>query len=122
MSSFGENSVILRQKLNTIFKIKNLQSIIFLKNIEKGFYKDNYLNRKLGRVGQAYGKDDNMNINQQQILEDFKQKVIDCLKKKYNYTKEDIKDCLQERKEIWEQYMKDFSPEITAQGIASGLI
>lgn len=35
----------------TIFRIKNLQSIVFLKNIEKGFYKDNYLNRKLGRVG-----------------------------------------------------------------------
>lgn len=42
----------------TIFKIKNLQ-FAFLKNIEKGFYKDNYLNKKLGRVGQAYGKDAN---------------------------------------------------------------
>ena len=55
-------------------------------------------------------------------LENFKQKVINCLKKKFNYTKEDIEDCLQERKEIWEQYMKDFSPKTTAQGIASGLI
>lgn len=59
-----------------------------------------------------------MEMNQhtkQQNLEFFIQEVI-------NYTKEEINDCLQERKEIWEQYMKDFSPEITAQGIASGLI
>ena len=66
-----------------------------------------------------------MEMNQhtkQQNLELFIQEVINYLKKKYNYTKEKINDCLQERKEIWEQYMKDFSPEITAQGIASGLI
>ena len=71
----------------------------------------------------------------QQNLELFIQEVINYLKKNFNYTKEEINDllgflknspvlndCLQERKEIWEQYMKDFSPEITAQGIASGLI
>ena len=58
----------------------------------------------------------------QQNLELFIQEVINYLKKKFNYTEEEINDCLQERKEIWEQYMKDFSPEITAQGIASGLI
>ena len=62
------------------------------------------------------------NTNQQQVLELFKLEVINCLKKEFNYTKEEIKDCFQERKEIWEQYMKDFSPEIVAQGIASGLI
>lgn len=58
----------------------------------------------------------------QQNLELFIQEVINYLKKKFNYTEEEIKDCFQERKEIWEQYMKDFSPETTAQGIASGLI
>ena len=58
----------------------------------------------------------------QQNLELFIQEVINYLKKKFNYTEEEINDCLQERKDIWEQYMKDFSPEITAQGIASGLI
>ena len=58
----------------------------------------------------------------QQNLELFIQEVINYLKKNFNYTEEEIKDCLQERKDIWEQYMKDFSPEITAQGIASGLI
>lgn len=58
----------------------------------------------------------------QQNLELFIQEVINYLKKKFNYAEEEINDCLQERKEIWEQYMKDFSPEITAQGIASGLI
>lgn len=58
----------------------------------------------------------------QQNLELFIQEVINYLKKNFNYTEEEINDCLQERKEIWEQYMKDFSPEITAQGIASGLI
>lgn len=66
-----------------------------------------------------------MEMNQhtkQQNLELFIQEVINYLKKIFNYTKEEINDCLQERKEIWEQYMKDFSPEITAQGIASGLI
>lgn len=66
-----------------------------------------------------------MEMNQhtkQQNLELFIQEVINYLKKKFNYTEEEINDCLQERKEIWEQYMKDFSPEITAQGIASGLI
>ena len=66
-----------------------------------------------------------MEMNQhakQQNLELFIEEVINCLKKNFNYTKEEINDCLQERKEIWEQYMKDFSPEITAQGIASGLI
>lgn len=66
-----------------------------------------------------------MEMNQhtkQQNLELFIQEVINYLKKKFNYTEEEIKDCFQERKDIWEQYMKDFSPEITAQGIASGLI
>lgn len=66
-----------------------------------------------------------MEMNQhtkQQNLELFIQEVINYLKKKFNYTEEEIKDCFQERKEIWEQYMKDFSPETTAQGIASGLI
>lgn len=66
-----------------------------------------------------------MEMNQhtkQQNLELFIQEVINYLKKNFNYTKEEINDCLRERKEIWEQYMKDFSPEITAQGIASGLI
>ena len=66
-----------------------------------------------------------MEMNQhtkQQNLELFIQEVINYLKKNFNYTEEEIKDCLQERKDIWEQYMKDFSPEITAQGIASGLI
>lgn len=66
-----------------------------------------------------------MEMNQhtkQQNLELFIQEVINYLKKNFNYTKKEINDCLQERKEIWEQYMKDFSPEITAQGIASGLI
>ena len=66
-----------------------------------------------------------MEMNQhtkQQNLELFIQEVINYLKKNFNYTKEEINGCLQERKEIWEQYMKDFSPEITAQGIASGLI
>ena len=58
----------------------------------------------------------------QQNLELFIQEVINYLKKNFNYTKGEINDCLQERKDIWEQYMKDFSPEITAQGIASGLI
>lgn len=58
----------------------------------------------------------------QQNLELFIQEVINYLKKNFNYTEEEINDCLQERKDIWEQYMKDFSPEITAQGIASGLI
>ena len=65
-----------------------------------------------------------MEMNQhtkQQNLELFIQEVINYLKKNFNYTEEEINDCLQERKEIWEQYMKDFSPEITAQGIASGL-
>ena len=66
-----------------------------------------------------------MEMNQhtkQQNLELFIQEVINYLKKNFNYTKEEINDCLQERKDIWEQYMKDFSSEITAQGIASGLI
>ncbi len=66
-----------------------------------------------------------MEMNQhtkQQNLELFIQEVINYLKKNFNYTEEEINDCLQERKEIWEQCMKDFSPEITAQGIASGLI
>lgn len=67
-----------------------------------------------------------MKMNQhrklQQNSELFIQEVINHLKKNFNYTKEEINDCLQERKEIWELYMKDFSPEITAQGIASGLI
>ena len=66
-----------------------------------------------------------MEMNQhtkQQNLELFIQEVINYLKKNFNYTKEEINDWLQERKEIWEQYMRDFSPEITAQGIASGLI
>ena len=66
-----------------------------------------------------------MEMNQhtkQQNLELFIQEVINYLKKDFNYTEEEINDCLQERKEIWEQYMKDFSPEITAHGIASGLI
>ena len=66
-----------------------------------------------------------MEMNQhtkQQNLELFIQEVINYLKKNFNYTEEEINDCLQERKDIWEQYMKDFSPEITAQGIASGLI
>ena len=65
-----------------------------------------------------------MEMNQhtkQQNLELFIQEVINYLKKNFNYTEEEINDCLQERKDIWEQYMKDFSPEITAQGIASGL-
>jgi hypothetical protein len=66
-----------------------------------------------------------MEMNQhtkQQNLELFIQEVINYLKKNFNYTKGEINDCLQERKDIWEQYMKDFSPEITAQGIASELI
>ena len=58
----------------------------------------------------------------QQNLELFIQEVINYLKKNFNYTEEEINDCLQERKDIWEQYMKDFSPETTSQGIASGLI
>ena len=64
----------------------------------------------------------NQHTKLQQNLELFIQEVINHLKKNFNYTKEEINDCLQERKEIWELYMKDFSPEITAQGIASGLI
>ena len=66
-----------------------------------------------------------MEMNQhtkQQNLDLFIQEVINYLKKNFNYTEEEINDCLQERKDIWEQYMKDFSPETTAQGIASGLI
>ena len=58
----------------------------------------------------------------QQNLELFIQEVINYLKKNFNYTEEEINDCLQERKDIWEQYMKDFSSETTAQGIALGLI
>lgn len=62
------------------------------------------------------------NPNQQEVLERYMQEVINYLIKNHNYTKEDIKDCLECRKTIWEQYMKDFSPETTALGIASGLI
>lgn len=35
-------------------KIINKQPVAFLKNLEKAFYKDNYQNRKLGRVGRPY--------------------------------------------------------------------
>lgn len=46
-----------------------------------------------------------MEMNQhtkQQNLELFIQEVINYLKKNFNYTKEEINDYLQERKEIWE--------------------
>jgi hypothetical protein len=45
-----------------------------------------------------------MEMNQhtkQQNLELFIEEVINYLKKNFNYTKEEINDCLQERKEIW---------------------
>ena len=44
-----------------------------------------------------------MEMNQhtkQQNLEFFIQEVINHLKKNFNYTKEEINDCLQERKKI----------------------
>ena len=66
-----------------------------------------------------------MEMNQhtkQQNLELFIQEVINYLKKNFNYTKEEINDCIKARKGIWEKYMKDLSQEKKAKGIASGFI
>lgn len=60
-------------------------------------------------------------MNTQLNLEEYKKKVEDCLKKNYNYTTKEIKATLMNPKELWEQLMQDFSPEMAAQYLDSGL-
>lgn len=64
------------------------------------------------------------NMNQQMTLEEYKKRVIDLLTpKSQNTIKTDVVKSLEIMKnETWEEYMKDFSPEIVAQGFISGLI
>lgn len=45
-------------------KIINKQPIAFLQNLEKAFYKDNYQNRKLGRVGRPYAHKEDAKENE----------------------------------------------------------
>ncbi len=55
-------------------------------------------------------------------IEEFKKAVIESLKEQYGLSLEEEKNLMQCSEEMWEQYSKDFSPRICAQGINSGLI
>jgi hypothetical protein len=60
-------------------------------------------------------------MKQQMTLEEYKKKVIELLITKHNYTTEEAKEFLINPEELWLQLMKDFSPEIAAQYLNSGL-
>ena len=63
-------------------------------------------------------------MNQQMSLEEYKKKVINLLTpKSKNTIKTDMVKSLETLSdESWEEYMRDFSPEIAAQGLIAGLI
>lgn len=55
-------------------------------------------------------------------LEDYKQKVADYLKETYPAFTLENRRFQSLTEEDWLEYMEDFSPEVMAQGVASGLI
>ena len=62
-------------------------------------------------------------MNTQMTLDEYKQKVKDCLMKKFpEITEQEVEDYLTGTNELWEQYMKDFSPEGCACALPTGLI
>lgn len=58
-------------------KIINPKSTAFLRNLEKAFYKDNYQNRKLGRVGRPYEHKEASEEKSWDKIEDFYKKGSD---------------------------------------------
>jgi len=64
--------------------------------IEKGTYKDNYLNRKMGRVGQPYKKEEAKlfgNITES-VRKQEKERVTNLLEDKYDVTMVEVRDFL----------------------------
>ena len=62
-------------------------------------------------------------MKKQLSLEDYKKDVLERLKElRPGLTREAEKNILHTDRELWEQYMEDFSPEAAAQGLNSGLI
>lgn len=59
---------------------------------------------------------------QQMTLEEYKKKVIDLMNKQSPLSTEEIENLQRASNEGWEQLMNDFSPEVAAAGISSGLI
>ena len=81
-------------------KIINKQPIAFIKNLEKAFYKDNYQNRKLGRVGRPYGNSSNKEkeqneteveilVNKTKTLKNAEGKKLDAIIEYSNSAKEE---------------------------------
>ena len=61
-------------------------------------------------------------INAQMTLEEYKYAVINSLRTQFGLSKQEEVRVLRTNNELWEQYHKDFTPEVCAQGINSGLI
>ena len=59
---------------------------------------------------------------QQTTLEEYKKKVIDLMNKQSPLSTEEIENLTKWNNRYWEQLMSDFSPEVAAAGINSGLI
>ena len=55
-------------------------------------------------------------------LEEYKQRAIDFHKAMYPTTTAEIENLKNLGDELWRSYMEDFSPEVAAAGLASGLI
>ena len=61
-------------------------------------------------------------MNKQKSLEDYKTKVIDLMKKTSKISKAQEKSLRENNSELWQACMEDFSPEVCAQGMLSGLL
>ena len=66
-------------------------------------------------------------MSTQMTVEEYKQKVKDCLMKKYQHITEEerqkeVEAYLTRNDALWEQYMQDFSPEVCAAALPTGLI
>lgn len=61
-------------------------------------------------------------MNNPMDLEEYKRAVINSLRSKYGLSSQEEQNLLQTSNALWEQFYKDFSPEVCAQGIQSGLI
>ena len=59
---------------------------------------------------------------QQMTLEEYKKKVIDLMNKQSPLSTEEIENLTKWNNRYWEQLMSDFSPEVAAAEINSGLI
>lgn len=61
-------------------------------------------------------------MNTQMSLDEYIKRALDYCQKQYPTFTEDFANSQKMSRKDWEDYYKDFSPEVAIQGMVSGLI